>query len=113
MKPQEIHNSYHITIGDNSHINAISAKNAIDNSVNNIYHFPPELFEQVRSLIMNIHSEYKQDLLDMLAKIEIAKNSNDKKECCNWFGKFLSLASVADCITVAQPLITLLQWLFI
>ena len=29
----------------------------------------------------------------------------------NWFGKFFSLASIADCITVAQPLLPLISLL--
>lgn len=107
-----VQNNYNITIGDNSRINAIGSENVTDNSSNTFNQITPELFEHIRSLIKQTNSDYRQDLLDVLTKIENAKNSGDKKECGNWFGKFFSLASIADCITVAQPLVAILSWLF-
>ena len=107
-----VQNNYNINISDNARIDAIASENVTDNSVNSFNSIATELFEQVRTTVKELNSEYKNELLDILAKIEQTKNAGDKKECGNVFGKFISLASIADCITVAQPLVPLFSWLF-
>ena len=110
---QDIHNTYNVNVGDNSHINAIGANNAIDSSSNSFSSVPAELFEQTRMLIENLNSSYKQDMLNILSQIEQAKASENKNECANSLGHLISLASIADCITVAQPIFHALEaWLF-
>ena len=47
----------------------INAENVTDNSITNFYQFPPELFEQKRTLIEETNSSYKEQLLDILTKI--------------------------------------------
>ena len=107
------HSIFNVSIGDNSHINALNAQNATDNSSNvqNItYHEP---FEQSRILIEHLNSQHKQELLELLSQIQQAKQAQDKKHAGFCFGKFLTLASIADCITVAQPIFYALStWLF-
>lgn len=106
-----LNNNYNITIGDNSHISAIASENVTDNSTSSFTALTPELFNQVRLLIDKTNSDYKNMLIEFLAKIEQTKNAGDKKECGNWFGKFFSLVSIADCITLTQPLVPLISWL--
>ena len=93
-----IHNNYNITLNNNARINAIASENVTDNSVNSFNTLTPELFNQVRLLIDKTNSDYKNMLIEILAKIEQTKNIGDKKECGNWFGKFFSLASIADTV---------------
>ena len=104
-------NNYNITIGDYSHINAINAENSTDNSSNEIHALPADFFEQTRALLENVNESHRIELSDILAKIEATHASGNKKDCANWFGQFFSLASIADCITVAQPLLQLIPWL--
>lgn len=104
-----VQNNYNINMGGYSRIEAIASENITDNSTNSFNTITPEIFNQVRTLINELNSEYKNGLLEILAKIEQTKNAKDKKECGNAFGKFISLASTADCITVAQPLMLLIS----
>lgn len=106
-----VQNNYNINMGGYSRIGAIASENITDNSTNSFNTIIPEIFNQVRTLINELNSEYKNGLLEILAKIEQTKNAKDKKECGNAFGKFISLASIADCITLAQPLVPLISWL--
>lgn len=106
-----IQNNYNFSITGNSHINAVNAENATDNSSNTFSYVPPELFSQIRSTLDSLNSEYKQQLLDILSEIETAKDTGDKKKCGNFCGQFLSLASIADCMTVAQFIIPIISWL--
>lgn len=73
--------------------------------------FPPELFEQARTLIEETNSSCKKELFDILTKIEAAQKANNKKDCSNWLGQFISLAFIADCVTVVQPIVGLLSLL--
>ena len=106
-----IQNNYNFSIAGNSHINAVNAENATDNSSNTFSSMPTEIFSQIRSTLNDLKSEHKQQLLDILAEIEAAKDTGDKNKCGNFCGQFLSLASIADCITVAQFLVTVISWL--
>ena len=83
----------------------------IDNSTNEVHEPLADYFEQTRALLAKVNGMHRLELENMLAKIQEAHASGNKKECGNWFGKFFSLASVADCITVAQPLLQLISWL--
>lgn len=106
-----VQNNYNINMGGYSRIGAIASENVTDNSTNSFNTITPEIFNQVRTLINELNSEHKNGLLEILAKIEQTKNAGDKKECGNAFGKFISLASIADYITLAQPLVPLISWL--
>ena len=105
-----IQNMYNYNINANGNAK-INAGNVTDNSVTNITLCPPEVFEQTRKLILDLHSADQQQLLDILSQIEATHKANNKQDCGNWFGKFISLASIADCITVAQPIAGILAWL--
>ena len=70
-----------------------------------------DFFEQTRALLADVNDEHRLELEKMLAKIETTHAIGNKKECGNWFGQFFSLASIADCITVAQPLLPLISWI--
>ena len=109
---QNIQNTLNINgnfyLNDNAKVNA---GNITDNSVTNITQCPSEVFEQTRKLILDLHSVNQQQLLDILSQIETTHKANNKQDCGNWFGKFISLASIADCITVAQPIAGILTWL--
>ena len=106
-----IQNNYNINLNGYSRINAVNAENATDNSSNTFSSVPTEIFSQLRSTLNDLKSEHKQQLLDILAEIEAAKDTGDKNKCGNFCGQFLSLASIADCITVAQFLVTVISWL--
>ncbi len=106
-----IQNNYNINLNGYSRINAVNAENATDNSSNTFSSVSPELFSQLRSTLDSLNSEYKQQLLDILSEIETAKDTGDKKKCGNFCGQFLSLASIADCMTVAQFIIPIISWL--
>ena len=109
---QNTHNT--LNINGNFYLNdsaKVNAGNITDNSIINITQYSPEVFEQTRKIIENINSNHRQELLDILSKIETAQKDNNKKDCGNWLGKFISLASVADCITVTQPIANILSWL--
>ena len=56
-------------------------------------------------------SSCKKELFDILTKIEAAQKANNKKDCGNWLGQFISLAFIADCVTVIQPIVGLLSLL--
>ena len=111
---QGMNNINNFNFGDNTQISGNARFNAgsvIDNSTNESNELPADLFEQTRALLAEVNERHRQELKDMLAKIEAAHTSGNKQDCGNWFGKFFSLASIADCITVAQPLLPLISWL--
>lgn len=108
-----IQNNYNINFGDHSHINAINAESATDNSVYTFNQSTDEAFNQSRALIEQFHSQHKQELLQILSNIKEAYEAKNKNECVNWLGRFLSLSAVADYITIAQPIATFLcGWFF-
>ena len=100
--------SGNINMSGNTRFNA---GKVIDNLTNEVHELPADFFEQTRILLAEVNERHRQELEDMLAKIEAAYASGNKNECGNWFGKFFSLASIADCITVVQPLLPLISWL--
>ena len=111
---QDMHNTNNFTFGDHTQISGNTRFNAgsvIDNSTNEVHELPADFFEQTRALLAEANTGHRLELQDMLTKIEAAHATNNKKDCGNWFGKFFSLASVADCITVVQPLLPLISWL--
>lgn len=111
---QDMHNTNNFNFGDNTQISGNARFNAgsvIDNSKNEAHELPADFFEQTRALLADVNEKHRLALENMLAKIEEARASGNKKECGNWFGKFFSLASIADCITVAQPLLHIISWL--
>ena len=111
---QDMNNTNNFNFGDNTQIGGNARFNTgrvIDNSTNEIHELTADFFEQTRALLAEANERNRQELQDILAKIEAAHASGNKNECGNWFGKFFSLASIADCITVAQPLLPLISWL--
>lgn len=109
FKPNMQNNN--INIGNMSGNARINSGYITDNSSNEIHELPADSFEQVRLLLAEANESYRQELENMLTKIEAAHTSGDKKECGKWFGQFISLAFTADCITVLQPLWQLTSWL--
>ena len=59
----------------NAHLNA---GNVTDNSSNASYELPPDFFVQTRETLESITSIHKQELLDLIEKIESAKLSANK-----------------------------------
>ena len=111
-KQNKMQNS--LNIGGNFNISGNARFNSgsfIDNSTNEIHELPTDLFQQVRELLSEVDKNHRQELEYILANIKTAFASGNKKDCGNWFGKFFSLASIADCITVTQPLLPLISWL--
>lgn len=100
-----------ISIGNMSGNARVNSGYITDNSSNEIHELPADFFLQIRTLLENINENHRRELEDMLAKIEAAHTSGNKKECGKWFGQFFSLAFTADCITVLQPLLPLISWL--
>ena len=111
---KNMQNTNNFNFGDNTQISGNARFNAghiTDNSSNEIHELPADFFEQTRALLMETNDIYRQELEEILAKIETAHVSGNKKECGNWFGKFFSLAAIADCITVTQPILPLISWI--
>ena len=111
---QDMHNTNNFHFGDNTQIGGnarFNTGNVIDKSNNEIHELPADFFEQTRALLADVNNEHRLELEKMLAKIETTHAIGNKKECGNWFGQFFSLASIADCITVAQPLLPLISWI--
>ena len=100
-----------INIGNMSGNARVNSGYITDNSSNEIHELPANFFLQIRTLLENVNESHRQEFEDMLAKIEAAYASGNKKECGKWFGQFFSLAFAADCITVVQPLLQLISWL--
>ena len=112
-KSQQAEIAERIAEGGNPRYVIADTKHKNKTRSNNSYQqIPTELFEAVHSLIENLHSQHSQELLHILSEIKSAKENDDRKSCALWFGNFLSLASIADCITVAQPIARfILSWI--
>ena len=103
---QNMSNTNNFNIGGNLQMDGnahLNAGNVTDNSSNTFYELPPDFFAQTRKTLESITSIHKQELLDVIEKIENAKLSANKNEGGQWLGKFLSLSFIADCVTVLQP----------
>ena len=116
MYPPEHQNFEHIglshnNIGNMSGNARVNSGYITDNSSNEIHELPADFFIQIHTMLENVNESHKQEFEDMLAKIEAAHASGNKKECGKWFGQLFSLAFTADCITVIQPFLPLISWL--
>lgn len=83
----------------NAHLNA---GNVTDNSSNTFYELPPDFFNHTRKALESINSNYKQELLDVLAKIESTTLSGNKNEGGKWLGNFITRCFEAGCVTLLQ-----------
>ena len=103
---QNMHHTNNFNFGDNTQIGGnarFNAGNVTDNSTNEIHELPPDFFPYVRALLMKVEDNNRKEILEILSKIEEAKN---KREGVHWFGKLIS--SAADYITILQPAIVIL-----
>ena len=100
-----------INIGNMSGNARVNSGYITDNSSNDIHELSADFLEQARTMLAEVNERHRQEFEDMLAKIEAAHASGNKKECGKWFGQLFSLAFTADCITVIQPFLPLISWL--
>ena len=103
---QDMQNTNSFTFGDNTQISGnthFNTGNVTDNSSNTFNELTPDFFVQTRGMLESITSIHKQELIDLIEKIENAKSSGNKNEGGQLLGKFLSLSFIADCVTVLQP----------
>ena len=100
-----------INIGNISGYTRSNSGNVNDNSSNVFHELPQNFFEQTRTMLAEINERHRQELEKILAKTEATHASGNKKECANLFGKFFSLAAIADCITVSLPPLPLISWI--
>lgn len=99
-------NNNNVYFSDNTHISGnthFNVGNVIDSSSNMNHKLPENFFPQLREILKNIDEERKNEIFEILSKIEDAKS---KQERVHWFGKFISKA--ADYVTLLQPAITTL-----
>ena len=89
-----------LQMSGNAHLNA---GNVTDNSSTTLHELPPDFFIQARELLEHVNETHRQELLDVLEKIEATSTKNERGQL---FGKLFSLSFVADCVTVLQPVLS-------
>ena len=102
---QNMQNTNNFNIGGNFQMDGnarFNTGNVTDNSSNTFNELPPDFFVQTRKTLEIINSPYRQELNDILEKIENAKLSDDKKEGGQWLGKLLSSCFENGCVTLLQ-----------
>ena len=100
---QNMQNTNNFNIGGNFQMDGnarFNTGNVTDNSSNTFNELPPDLFAQTRKILESINSPYRQELKDILEKIENAKDN--KKEGGQWLGKLLSSCFENGCVTLLQ-----------
>ena len=98
-------NTNNFNIGGNFQMDGnarFNTGNVTDHSSNTFNELPPDFFAQTRKILESINSPYRQELNDILEKIENAKLSDDKKEGGQWLGKLLSSCFENSCVTLLQ-----------
>lgn len=102
---QNMQNTNNFNIGGNLQMSGnahLNTGNVTDNSSSTLYELPPNFFNQARELLELVNEAQRQELLNVLEKIEVASTKNKQGQL---FGKLFSLSFVADCVTVLQPVL--------
>lgn len=102
---QNMQNTNNFNIGGNLQMDGnahLNAGNVTDNSSNTFNELTPDFFAQTRETLESITSIHKQELLDLIEKIENAKLSGNKNEGGKCLGNFITRCFEAGCVTLLQ-----------